>query len=74
MKFAKLILASGLTFVSSVASAGGLAPAVVETVEVVDTAPPASSLGGMLVPLILLALLAAAASSSETSDSMYDEL
>jgi len=67
MKFLKFALIAGFAFTTTVAQAGGLAPAVLETVEMVDAPAPTSSLGNLLIPLLFLALVAAAASSSDES-------
>ena len=71
MKVTTLIASAAIAVSATAATAGGLAPAVmeVEPVVVVDTPAPASSLGGYIVPAILVGLIALAASSSSDSDS-----
>ncbi len=70
MTFVKLAAAAAIAVSATAASAGGLAPEVMEApVVVVDTPEPAGSLGGWVVPAIALALIAAAAASSSDSDS-----
>ena len=65
MKIVKLAAAAAIAVSATTATAGGLAPAVVDT-PMVMIDEPGSSLGGMLIPAILLALLAVAASSSNS--------
>lgn len=68
MTFVKLAAAAAIAVSATTATAGGLAPEVMEApVVMVDAPAPASSLGGMLVPVILLALLAAAAAAESDS-------
>ena len=66
MTFVKLAAAAAIAVSATTATAGGLAPEVMEAPVVMVDAPAQSSLGGLLVPAILLALLAVAASSSGT--------
>lgn len=70
MTFVKLAAAAALAVSATTATAGGLAPEVMEApVVVVDTPAPTSSLGGLIVPAILLALIAVAATAESDSDS-----
>ncbi len=70
MNFVKFAAAATIALSATVASAGGLAPAVAETepMEVTPMMEPKGSLGGWVVPVIALALIAAAAASSSDSD------
>lgn len=70
MTFVKLAAAAAIAVSATAATAGGLAPEVMEApVVVVDTPAPTGSLGGWVVPAIALALIAAAAASSSDSGS-----
>ncbi len=68
MNFVKLAAAAAIAVSATTATAGGLAPEVMEpmTMEVME---PKSSLGGVIVPAILLALLAVAATAESDSGS-----
>ncbi|WP_438956051.1 hypothetical protein [Cognatiyoonia sp.] len=71
MTFVKLAAAAALAVSATTATAGGLAPEVVEApVVVVDAPAPTSSLAGLIVPAILLALIFVAATAED--DSMSD--
>ena len=71
MTFVKLAAAAALAVSATTATAGGLAPEVVEApVVVVDAQAPTSSLAGLIVPAILLALIFVAATAED--DSMSD--
>ena len=71
MKVTALIAAAALAGSATVATAGGLAPVVMEEapVVVVEPAAPTSSLGQFVVPAILLGLIALAATAESDSDS-----
>ncbi len=70
MTFVKLAAAAAIAVTATTATAGGLAPEVMEApVVMVDTPAATSSLGGLIVPAILLALLAVAATAESDSGS-----
>lgn len=74
MKVTTLIASAAIAVSATAATAGGLAPAVmeVEPVVIMDSGPT-SSLGQFIVPAILLGLIALGASASSDSESTTAE-
>lgn len=71
MSFYRNLLLSALVASAPLAaSAGGLSPAVEQTVApiIIDEAPASSSAQGLIVPLIVVALLAVAVAGSDAND------
>ena len=70
MKVTTLVASAAIAVSATAATAGGLAPVVMEEAPVVVVEPaPTSSLGQFVVPAILLGLIALAATAESDSDS-----
>ncbi len=63
----QLTLAAGLALSTTLAHAGGMAPAIMPEAQIVEEAKSSSSSAGIIVPLIIIALVALAMSKSTSS-------